>query len=275
MTTGWIRVIYGVVLGLVLLFSTAFGVAMALPGPKPPGDPGITFRQLTANDNDSGQNRLTAAVDKYFDDAQDYRDHYVTYQRDTFLAGAGVALLLAAIGLLLPAIVNYLRWGLLVGAALAMVWVWYVATRAVPNPAPPANGLLALLAAGSPAPLDFAGRFLRFAVSFVGLIVLLFIGLWRLTEWPAPTVRLAPAVVPAPPAGWTPPVAAAPMPVATQVTEPAVAPVADPAPPADTTRIVSEPSRAEGPPPHAGPEAVQWQRPPGSPEPARNPDAPA
>jgi hypothetical protein len=273
MATVWIRVMYGVVLALVLLFSTAFGVAMVLPGPKPPGDPGVTFRQLTASDNDSGQNRLTAAVDKYFDEAQDYRDAYVTYQRDIFLVGAGVAVVLAAIGLLLPAVVNYLRWGLLLGAALTMVWVWYVATRAVPNPAPPANGLLALLAAGSPEPLDFAGRFLRFAVSFVGLIVLLFIGLWRLTEWPAPARRQV--VATAPPAGWAPPVAPAPMPVATQVTEPAVAPVTDPMSPVTTTRVVSEPPRVEGPPPHSGPEAVQWQRPPGGPEPVRNPDAPA
>ncbi len=274
MTTAWIRVIFGVVLALVLLFTAAFGVAMALPGPKPPEDPGVTFRQLTAGDSDSSQNRLTASIDKYFDEAQDFRDKYVIYQRNTFLAGAGVAVLLAAIGLLLPAAVNYLRWGLLLGAALVLVWAGYVATRAVPNPAPATNSVLALLAAGEPQPLDFAGRFLRFAVSFVSLIVLVFIGLWRLTEWPAPARRQAPAAV-APPAGWAPPVAVAPVPVATQVTQPAVAPVAEPAPPPDPARVMAEPPRVEGPPSPPSPDAVQWQRPPGSPEPARNPDAPA
>jgi hypothetical protein len=280
MSTAWIRVIFGVVLGVVLLFSTAFGVAMALPGPKPPEDPGVTFRQLTAGgDNDSSQNRLTASVDKYFDDAQDFRDAYITYQRNTFLAGTGIAVLLAAIGLLLPAAVNYLRWGLLFGALLAMVWVWQVATRAVPNPAPAANSVLALLAAGEPEPLDFAGRFLRFAVSFVSLIVLLFVGLWRLTEWPAPARRHAPAPAPAPvtsaapPAGWAPPVAPAPAPAAAQAPPSPPAPVADP-PPADTMRVVAEPAGADSPPPPA-PDAGQWQRPAGSPEPARNPDAPA
>jgi hypothetical protein len=186
--------------------------------------------------------------------------------------GAGVAVLLAAIGLLLPAAVNYLRWGLLVGAALALVWAGYVGTRAVPNPAPATNSVLALLAAGEPQPLDFAGRFLRFAVSFVSLIVLVFIGLWRLTEWPAPARRQAAA---APPAGWAPPVAATPVPVATQVTQPPVAPVAEPPPPPDAARVIAEPPRVESPLPPPSPDAVRWQRPPGSPEPARNPDAPA
>src|SRR6185369_4424759 len=86
--------------------------------------------------------------------------------------------------LVLPAVVNFLRWGFLLGAAFCLVWAGYVALHSVPNPAPVASSVLALLAANEPKQLDFAGRFLRFAISFVGMILLLFIGLWRLTEWP-------------------------------------------------------------------------------------------
>ncbi len=94
MSTTWMRVVYGVVLALVLLFTVQFGVALALPGPKPPEDPDITFRQLTAGDEESGQNRLTASIDRYYGESKDYRDKYVDYQRNAFLAGAGLAALL-------------------------------------------------------------------------------------------------------------------------------------------------------------------------------------
>lgn len=269
MSTTWIRVAYGVVLALVLFFTVQFGVAMALPGPTPPGDPGITFRQLTSDDTDNSQNRLTASVDQYYADAKDYRDDYVNYQRNFFLAGAGLAVLLALIGVALPAAVNYMRWGLLLGAGLALAWAGYIASSPVPNPAPAANSILALVAAGEPEPLEFAGRFLRFAISFVSLILLLFIGLWRLTEWPAPARKTAvttPAARPAPAASppaaegaaWAPP-AAAPAP-ATPATE--------------STTVVSETTtvRPETPPPA---EAARWQRPTDAGEPSRQPDTTA
>jgi hypothetical protein len=270
MSTTWIRVAYGVVLALVLFFTVQFGVAMALPGPTPPGDPGITFRQLTADDTDNSQNRLTASVDQYYADAKDFRDDYVTYQRNTFLAGAGLAVLLALIGVALPAAVNYMRWGLLLGAGLTLAWAGYVASSPVPNPAPAANSILALVAAGEPEPLEFAGRFLRFAISFVSLILLLFIGLWRLTEWPAPARKAAvtttatrPTPTASTPAGesstWAPPPASVPV-SATPATE--------------STTVVSETTtaRTETPPPA---EAARWQRPSDAGEPSRQPDTTA
>src|SRR5207248_896982 len=68
---------------------------------------------------------------------------------------------------------------------LIVAGTWF-ALRSVPQVAPPsAASLLSLLPAGEPNGLDTAGRFLRFAVALVGALVLLFIGLWRLTEWPA------------------------------------------------------------------------------------------
>jgi hypothetical protein len=91
MSTTWIRVAYGAVLALVLTFTVLFGVAMVIPGPTPPGDPGITFRQLTTEDTDNSQNRLTASIDQYFADAKNFRDDFVNYQRNFVLAAAGLA----------------------------------------------------------------------------------------------------------------------------------------------------------------------------------------
>jgi hypothetical protein len=264
MSTTWIRVAYGVVLALVLFFTVAFGVMMVFPGPTPPGDPEITFRQLTSGDSDASQNRLTAAIDQYYSDSKNYRDDYVGYQRNVFLAGSGLAVLLALIGVALPVTVNYMRWGLLVGAAFALAWAGYVAAAPVPNPGPTANSVLALVSAGEPPPLEFAGRFLRFAISFVSLILLLFIGLWRLTEWPASS-RRAPAL-----ASNRAPTAAPVVPAPAPATETTAWAPADSAAPA-----VGEPAapRAEpaAPPPT---EAVRWQRPSEAGEPSRQPDGP-
>src|SRR5436309_47942 len=47
-------------------------------------------------------------------------------------------------------------------------------------------------------PLDFAGRFARFAVCFIGLILALFLGIWRLTEWRAPQRRVLAPQAPQP-----------------------------------------------------------------------------
>jgi hypothetical protein len=251
MSTAWIRVAYGVVLGLVLLFTVSFGSAMVFPGPKPPEAPGITFRQLTAGDSsDRSQNQLTASVDKYYDEAAKYREDYVKYQRNSFLLIGGLAVLLALIGLVLPAVVNFLRWGFLVGAGLCFVWAGYLALHAVPDPAPAASSLLALLSANEPKQLDFAGRFLRFAIAFVGMILLLFVGLWRLTEWPAAKRTVATTTTPAPAAAgaWTP-TAPAPAPAPAPAVTPTAAAM-------ETTRVISE-----TPPSPSSPPSEQWQRP--------------
>jgi len=275
MSTTWVRVVYGVVLALVLMFTAQFGIAMAIHPPSPPDDPGISFRQLTAGDSDSGQNTLTASIDRYYSDSKDFRDDFVKYQRNVFLAGAAVAALLALIGVLLPTSVNYLRWGFLLGAAFVLLGAGYVTVSSVPNPAPAANSVLALVAAGEPAPLDFAGRFLRFAVSFVTLIVLLFVGLWRLTEWPASPRKVAvaaPASAPtaatstawAPPPG-TPAPAAAP----TRRMEP------EDLPPRTATTAQTEGVAAPQPPaqsPPVPPQVEVWQRPAEGDEGSRRPD---
>lgn len=259
MSTSWIRVAYGVVLGLVVLFTIGFGVNMALPGPKAPADPQITFTQLSSNnDNASSSNKLAASIDAYYGDAHAYRQKYITYQRNAFLAIAGAAALVAMVGLLLPAGVNYLRWGLLLGGAFSLAWAGYLATRVIPTPAPAVSSVLELIAAGNPKPLDFAGRFLRFALSFVSLIVLLFVGLWRLTEWSNPA-RPTPAASVAVPA----PVAPAPTRAPESAFAPPAAPLSGERPPlASESRIepapvvVTEPARSVPPV-----EAQQWGRP--------------
>jgi hypothetical protein len=299
MTTTWIRATYGVVLAIVLLLTVASGVSMALPGPEPPQDPGITFRQLTAGDTEQSQNTLTAAVDRFYADAKDFRDDFVEYQRNTLLAGFGLAALLALVGLVLPVAVNYLRFGLLLGAGLSLIWAAGVAWQPVPQPAPPASSILALVSAGEPQQLEFASRFLLFALSFVGLILLLFIGLWRLTEWPASTRRTtvttttqpAPAPAPAaaapmaaaspatgtaaaawaPPSGTAPPPGTATPPVATESTTVVSEPPRDDPPRSEPPR--SEPPTGEPPRPDSTvPETGRWQRPPEGGEPARAPD---
>jgi hypothetical protein len=271
MSTTWIRVAYGAVLALVLFFTVQFGVAMVLPEPTPPGDPGITFRQLTSDETDNSQNRLTASIDQYFADAKNYRDDFVSYQRNVFLATAGIAVILALIGVALPAAVNYMRWGLLVGAGLALLWAGIVATMPVPNPAPPADSVLAMVAAGEPEPLSFAGRFLRFAISFVSLILLLFIGLWRLTEWPAVPRKAAATAAPARPTTATPAPAGD-----TAAWAPAPpAPAATTTPPENNTVTTEPPPSQPGPATAPSGEAARWQRPPDAGESNRQPDTTA
>jgi hypothetical protein len=261
---------------------------MVLPGPKPPGDPGISFRQLNGGDSDASQNRIIASVDGLYDGARDFRDHYVTHQRNVFLAGAALAAQQAAIGLALPAAVNYLRWGLLLGAAFALVWASWMALRAVPHPAPAPITLTSILGAGEPEPLDFAGRFLRFAVSFVSLIVLLFLGLWRLTEWPArggvvavPAAGASAPPVPREAAAWAPP-ATSSAPPATSSAPPAPSGTAPTAPlspsrpesPSAVTgtmpNVTDGSARAEASPPA---ESMQWGRPGDAGEPERRPES--
>lgn len=268
MSTTWIRVAYGVVLALILFFTVQFGIAMGIHVPDPPDDPGISFRQLTAGDNDSGQNTLTAAIDNYYNESKDFRDEYVDYQRNNLLAGIAAAAILALIGVALPIAVNYLRWGFLLGAAALMLWALYVATVPVPNPAPPANSVLALVAASQPKTLDFAGRFLLFAVSFVGLIIVLFVGLWRLTEWPSSRKVVVSGPTPAaagPPSAWAP---SAPSSAPSSAPMPAAAPTAGAATPREAEATLDTPR----PEPGAGTVATQWQRPADAPESGSRPD---
>lgn len=197
MSSLWIRVAYAAVLALVVAFTLGFGVNMVYAGPKPPDTPAFTFAQLqSAGGNQQDADRLTKAVDSFYQAAYDYRRAYPDYQRNMFVALTALAIILAAIAVGLPALFNYLRLGLTAGAVLLLVYALFIAIGPRPNPAPPTTGsLYDLLAAGSPPGLDFAGRFLRFAISFIGLLVMLFVGLWRLTEW-APRRRGSEAATP-------------------------------------------------------------------------------
>lgn len=242
MSTVWIRVAYGVAIALLTTFTVVFGIAMVAPGPKAPADPGITFRQLSGDDSSGGsrgQNQLQAQIEKFYGEASSFRSEYPTYQRNVFLAATGLGVLVVLIGLALPAAVNYLRWGFVLGGVLLFVYAFGMATRDIPRVTPSGNGALDLLGAGSPAQLSFASRFIQFAVAFIGLILALFLGLWRLTEWSAPqrrrTAASAAATAPAaavgpPPAAsqWAPPPSAPPLSVPVAST----APVAGAVPPA-------------------------------------------
>ena len=227
MSTVWIRVAYGLVVAMLLALTVIFGITMVSPGPKRPADPGITFRQLSSSDDEEtgrSQNQLQAQIEQFYGDASNFRSKYPTYQRNVFLAATGFGILFVLIGLVLPTAVNYLRWGLVLGSLLLFVYAFIMGTRPVPDVVPTGNSLLILIAAGYPEPLNFAGRFVQFAVAFIGLILTVFLGLWRLTEWPSsPRRATGPAGAPAgaaagvasataaPPAGqWAPPPAAVP-----------------------------------------------------------------
>jgi hypothetical protein len=277
MSTVWIRVTYGVVIALLVFLTVVFGIQMVSAGPKPPEDPLITFRQLSSSEEDDAsvsQNTLTAKIDQVFGDASAYRDDYPTYQRNVFLGAAGFGVLVVLIGLALPVTVNYLRFGLVLGGLMLFIYAFYFGTRPVPEVTPQVVTILSLLGTGHAQPLDFASRFVQFAVAFIGLILTLFLGLWRLTEWspgprrvvsaPAvtgPPVMAAPGAVPS--SQWAPPPPPSPAPpvrdpepvVATPVaaTVPSAAPAASPAPaPSPASSANSEPGDA--PPP-------EWRRP--------------
>lgn len=216
MSTVWIRVTFGVVIALLMAFTVIFGITMVSPGPKPPGDPEVTFSDLSSGGESSrSQNTLTQKIDDFYRNSKNYRDAYPGWQRNVFLAATSFGVLVVLVGLALPAVVNYLRWGLVLGGALLLLYAYLIATGPIPDPAPSGSSLLNLVGAGEPAPLNFAGRFARFAVSFIGLILALFLGLWRLTEWPSvqrrPVAAPSPAPAPTPAAmagavsPWAPP----------------------------------------------------------------------
>jgi hypothetical protein len=185
LSTLWIRAVYAALLALVVALTVGFGVSMAFPGPRPPDTPQLTFRQLQGgSDDQQNADELINVVDRFYQDAYDFRRAYPAYQRNILVIMVLLAVLAGAAGLALPDSFNYLRLGLTLGALLVLIYGAAVALGPTPNPAPTASpSVTNLLAAGSPPGLDFAGRFLRFAASFVALLVFLFLGLWRLTDW--------------------------------------------------------------------------------------------
>ncbi|MHB8575034.1 MAG: hypothetical protein ACYDCQ_06840 [Dehalococcoidia bacterium] len=218
MSTTWIRVCYGILLGVVLTASAGFGVLTFETGPKAPQPVGVSFVSLTGTTTDQETARIGKQIDSFFSDNQTYRDKYPDHQRNIFLWFAGLGLLFGAIGVALPTIVNYLRFGFMVGGLFLVAGGVWFALQPVPQGAPPAASILSLLSAGTPNGLDSAGRFLRFAVVIVGLLVLLFVGLWRLTDWSATGAvepRLMPVLVPVVPAVGVAPVPAPPTTYAT------------------------------------------------------------
>ncbi|MGI8551648.1 MAG: hypothetical protein ACR2PL_12815 [Dehalococcoidia bacterium] len=185
MSNLWIRVGYAIVFALVVALTAAFGVSMVYSGPKAPDTPTLTFAQLQGGgDNQQAADTIVKTVDRFYQDAYDYRRSYPDYQRNLFLAYGAFAIVFAAIGIGLPMAVNYLRLGLTLAAIMLLLFGLAAVLAPVPNPAPTNSASITnLLAAGRPPGLAFAGRFLQFAVSFIGLLVLLFMGLWRLTDW--------------------------------------------------------------------------------------------
>lgn len=265
MSTVWIRVSFGVVLAMLVALTAIFGVAMAAPGPKPPEDPGVTFSSLSGGDDDArSQNTLTQKVDKFYEDAKNYRDDFPGWQRNAALSLTGVGILLMLIGVGLPAVVNFVRLGLVLGGGILMLYAFRVFTLPVPDVTPEGTSLLALLGAGEPAPLNFAGRFALFAVSFIGLILALFLGLWRLMEWTSSPRRVAVAAAPAatpvhaatpapPPAAaaqWAPPSSSTPSPPPAPASPPAPAP----------TVLEYAPARSTTEPAKAGEPESEWSK---------------
>ncbi|SRR6266567_1190014 len=187
MSSLWIRVAYGALLAIVVALTVAFGVSMVLAGPRPPDTPSLTFRQLQGvGDNQQDTERVIGVVDRFYQDAYDYRRAYPSFQRNVLVVIVLLAVVIGGIGIALGSDFNYLRFGLTLGAILLLVYAAGISVSGPPNPAPTGSGsVTSLLAAGSPPGLDFAGRFLRFAASFIALLVFLFLGLWRLTDWAA------------------------------------------------------------------------------------------
>jgi hypothetical protein len=182
----WIRVSYGALLAIVITFAVVFGASLVFAGPRPPDTPSLTFAQLqSVGDNQQDTDRVIGVVDRFYQDAYDYRRAYPAYQRNVLVVTVLLAIIIGAVGIALGPAFNYLRFGLVLSAVLLLIYSAGITLTPPPNPAPTSGSVTGLLAAGSPPALDFAGRFLRFASSFIALLVFLFLGLWRLTDWTA------------------------------------------------------------------------------------------
>ncbi len=188
MSSVWIRVSYSVLLAILLALTAGFAVTMVVAGPRPPDTPSLSFRVLQSeSDSPQQTDALIGTVDCFFQDSYSFRRDYPNYQRDVLIGAVLLATVAGAIGIVLSPAFNVLRLGLTLGAILLLLWGSAFVLAPVPNPAPSdSSSVTNLLAAGLPA-LDLAGRFLRFGASFIALLVFLFLGLWRLTEWPGAT----------------------------------------------------------------------------------------
>jgi hypothetical protein len=182
----WIRATYGILLAIVVAFTVVSGVTTVVSQPRPPDTPSLTFAQLqNVGDNQQDTERIIGVVDRFYQDAYDFRRAYPAYQRNVFIVTVLLAMLVGGIGIALGPTFNYLRFGLTLSAVLLLVYSAGITLIPPPNPAPGTGSLTALLASGFPPGLDFSGRFLRFAASLITLLVFLFLGLWRLTDWSA------------------------------------------------------------------------------------------
>lgn len=195
----WVRFSYSVILALIVALTLGFAVDMVIPGPRPPDTPSLTFRDLQGTDTQQDSDALIGVVDRFYQDSYDYRRAYPDYQRNVLIATVILATFVGAAGVALGPEFNYLRLGLTLAAILLLIYGTVFVLSPVPNPAPTDSGTVTdLLAAGVPPGLQFADRFLRFAVSFIALLVFLFLGLWRLTEWPPAHRGVEPATPPIP-----------------------------------------------------------------------------
>jgi hypothetical protein len=182
----WIRVSYSLLIAVVVALTAASAATMVITGPRPPNTPSLTFAQLQSDTSDPQQtNELITTVDRFYQDTYEFRQAYPDYQRNMLLAAILLATIIGAVGIILTPPFNALRLGLTLGAILLLLWGAAFVLAPIPNPAPSdSSSVENLLAAGLPPGLDLAGRFLRFGAAFIALLVFLFLGLWRLTEWP-------------------------------------------------------------------------------------------
>ncbi len=233
MSTTWVKVGYAILLGLVLALAAGFGSAIFISEPKPPQPAGVTFTQLSGQTTDAETAREAKQIDGYYGDVQTYKSKYPDYQRNIFIAFAVAGLVFGIIGVALPAIVNYLRFGFLIGGGLLLAAGSWFVIQPVPLGTENPSGILTLLVVGTPNVLDTAARFLRFAIALVGVLLLLFVGLWRLTEWSTSTPATAGA---------------------------AVVPVAGP-PPGPSSVAAAAAPLAQAQPPRPSEESLKWARP--------------
>jgi hypothetical protein len=266
MSTVWIRVVYGTVVAALLAMTVIYGIGMVSTGPKPPTIPDLTADQLfqQGGENGQSQNRIVANATRFYNEDQTYREGLPGYRRNVFLAAAGFGILWVLIGLALPQVTNYLRWGFVLGGMFLFVYGFFVLNQAIPDPPIEGELPLSLLSAGQPAPLDFPSRFALFAVPFIGLILTLFLGLWRLTEWSSggrrvvATARpaMAPAMAAAPASSqWAPPTQPASAPTPAPAPPPVPAPTPAPVATAVADSPAPEPKDAEPQP------TTEWRRP--------------
>ncbi len=180
-----VRLAFAALLAVFLAATAVLGAKTVSAGPQPPQAPTYNFTDInSAGGNAATGDRISGQIDAYLGQLQAFRKAVPVFQRNVFLAMAGIALILALLALTLPGALNYLRLGMLAAALLVLGYGLWRTLVPLPDYAPTGSiNLLTLVAAGAPAPAGFASRFLRFALSFVGLLLLLLVGVLRLTDW--------------------------------------------------------------------------------------------